>query len=192
VLRHFSCFCRDHGSRSAAQSTKEAAQKVESLVVKSAQKQRGRDGAGRTQPKHLSVPDLAQEEAEAPTPELSHTMGRKKVALAFYGLTRSLQYTIDSIRENVMDKLTAAGYDYDVYLHTYDLAGLQNARSGESDRLNTTEWQLLDPDYVEVTNQVRNAHPRLHQPQCPCTTSGRIVQQCSICMRVRLVAACTL
>lgn len=78
----------------------------------------------------------------------------KRVALAFYGLTRSLKYTIDSIMLNVMDQLTQAGYEYDVYLHTYDLKSLNNIRSGETGALNTTEWKLLSPDYVQIDNQV--------------------------------------
>jgi hypothetical protein len=81
----------------------------------------------------------------------------KRVALAFYGLTRSLQYTVDSIKENVMDKLTAAGYKYDVYLHTYDLNNIENLRSGEANRLNTSEWTLLKPDHYRITSQVRES-----------------------------------
>lgn len=79
----------------------------------------------------------------------------KRVALAFYGLTRSLHYTIDSIRDNIFAPLKEAGYEYDVFLHTYDLARLEGRRSRESAVLNTTEWRLLQPDYVEVANQVR-------------------------------------
>jgi hypothetical protein len=55
-----------------------------------------------------------------------------------------------------MDQLTNAGYDYDVYLHTYDLKSLSNMRSGETGELNTTEWKLLSPDYVQVDSQVLN------------------------------------
>lgn len=80
--------------------------------------------------------------------------GSKRIALAFYGLTRSLKYTIDSIQLNVMDQLKQAGYEYDVYLHTYDLKSLSNIRSGEAGELNTTEWKLLAPDYVQIDDQV--------------------------------------
>jgi hypothetical protein len=80
--------------------------------------------------------------------------GSKRVALAFYGLTRSLKYTVDSIKLNVMDQLANAGYEYDVYLHTYDLKSLSNMRSGETGELNTTEWTLLSPDFVKIDDQV--------------------------------------
>lgn len=91
----------------------------------------------------------------------THSCSRKtkRVALAFYGLTRSLSYTIDSIRSNIMRPLTEAGYTYDVYLHTYDLQNLANERSGEANPLNTTEWKLLKPDFHKITSQVR-------QPGC--------------------------
>lgn len=87
--------------------------------------------------------------------------GSKRVALAFYGLTRSLKFTIDSIKVNVMDQLTQAGYEYDVYLHTYDLKSLNNIRSGETGDLNTTEWKLLSPDYVQIDDQVGLCTPAL-------------------------------
>jgi hypothetical protein len=78
----------------------------------------------------------------------------KHVALAFYGLTRSLRYTIESIRSNIFAPLTESGYTYDVYLHTYDLERLVNQRSKESGFLNTTEWTLLNPDFHRITDQV--------------------------------------
>ena len=78
----------------------------------------------------------------------------KRVALAFYGLTRSLQYTIQSIREQVFDKLSDAGYEFHVYLHTYDLTKLDKSRSGEATVLNKTEWRLLNADFHKITQQV--------------------------------------
>jgi hypothetical protein len=76
------------------------------------------------------------------------------VALAFYGLTRSLRYTINSIQQNIFNPLKESGYTYDVYLHTYNLEHLANQRSGEASSLNTTEWMLLRPDFYQVTSQV--------------------------------------
>jgi hypothetical protein len=82
----------------------------------------------------------------------------KHVALAFYGLTRSLQYTIESIKQNVMAPLSASGYTFDTYLHTYDLLEVTNARSGEAgEKLNTSEWRLLEPTFHKITSQVRIA-----------------------------------
>ena len=133
-------------------------------------------GGGQADPQDQSVIDLAD---PVDTDELTGDSGRgggaaqdaeggnaqaepgececprrtKHVALAFYGLTRSLGYTIDSIRQNIFGPLSEAGYTYDVYLHTYDLQHLANARTGEAAALNTSEWQLLQPDFYKVTRQ---------------------------------------
>lgn len=80
-----------------------------------------------------------------------------KVALAFFGLTRSLKFTIDSIRQNVLAPLDEAAIEYDIYLHSYDLESITNSRSAEiGQSLNTTEWKLLDPDFVSITDQARH------------------------------------
>ena len=136
-----------------------------------------RRGGGQADPQDQSVIDLAD---PVDTDELTGDSGRgggaaheaesgnaqaepgececprrtKHVVLAFYGLTRSLGYTIDSIRQNIFGPLSEAGYTYDVYLHTYDLQHLANARTGEAAALNTSEWQLLQPDFHKVTRQV--------------------------------------
>jgi hypothetical protein len=81
---------------------------------------------------------------------------KKHVALAFYGLSRSLSYTIDSIHENILGPLDKAGYTYDVFLHTYNLRQFNNHRSHESGVLNDTEWTLLEPDFHLVESQVRS------------------------------------
>ena len=110
---------------------------------------------GRSTIAYDAVPDGGGDSSSAGSKALqSGRTGTKRVALAFYGLTRSLKYTIDSIKLNVMDQLKEAGYEYDVYLHTYDLKSLSNIRSGETGALNTTEWKLLTPDYVQIDDQV--------------------------------------
>lgn len=47
----------------------------------------------------------------------------KRVAILFYGLTRCLHKTIDSIRTNVFNVLKENGYEYDVFIHTYKIHG---------------------------------------------------------------------
>ena len=44
-----------------------------------------------------------------------------KVCICFFGLTRSLRYTIDSINKNILKILEDNNIKYDIYLHTYDL-----------------------------------------------------------------------
>ena len=85
---------------------------------------------------------------------ISHFTNRKpKVAVCFYGLTRSLKYTIDSIKTNILKKLDDAGIDYDIILHTYDLQHLKLIRSGENSKLDVNEWKLLNPKYHQIDNQ---------------------------------------
>lgn len=88
------------------------------------------------------------------TADTSSKPKAKRVAIAFYGLTRSLKYTIQSIRENIFEKLTEVGFEYHVYVHTYSLDRIESTRSGESASLNKTEWTLLDADFHKITNQV--------------------------------------
>lgn len=78
----------------------------------------------------------------------------RRVALCFFGLTRSLTLTIESIQTNLINVIQDAGYEVDVYLHTYsDVDRLRNPRSGEDVALNSTEWKLLDPVATSFTSQ---------------------------------------
>ena len=78
-----------------------------------------------------------------------------KIALCFWGLTRSLKYTIESIKKYIFEPLKKAGIEYDIYLHTYYLEGLYcNEFGKEYDiKLDVNEYKLLNPDYVKIDNQ---------------------------------------
>ena len=77
-----------------------------------------------------------------------------KIAICFFGLTRSLQHTISSIQSKIFDVLTKHHIDYDVFLHTYDLKYLTNKRSNEFHcSLDINEWKLLNPISYSITNQ---------------------------------------
>lgn len=75
-----------------------------------------------------------------------------KVALVFWGLTRSLKYTIKSIEKFVFDPLRAHDIEYVVFLHTYVVKGTYtNTRAHERNvRLDPEEYRLLNPDFVQV------------------------------------------
>ena len=78
----------------------------------------------------------------------------KKVALCFFGLTRSLKYTINSIQKNILDVLKDNDIEYTIYLHTYDLEKLDLKRSQENNcKLDIHEYKLLKPDYIQITHQ---------------------------------------
>ena len=78
----------------------------------------------------------------------------KKVAICFFGLTRSLKQTYSSIDKYIFNVLKLHHIKYDVYLHTYNLPQLTNQRSGEYNCvLDTEEWKLLNPFAYKITDQ---------------------------------------
>ena len=85
--------------------------------------------------------------------ETFKTTNDLKIGICFYGLTRSLEYTIDSINSNIFDVLKDNNIEYDVYLHTYDLDKIHNPRTGEYDNLNKEEYKLLNPYKYKKDNQ---------------------------------------
>lgn len=76
------------------------------------------------------------------------------IAICFFGLTRSLNNTIDSIQKNILDVLTENNIKYTKFIHTYDLSVLTNKRSKEFNCiLNTDEYKLLNCENISITNQ---------------------------------------
>jgi hypothetical protein len=78
-----------------------------------------------------------------------------KIALCFFGLTRSLKYTIESIKENILKPLEDAKIDFDIYLHTYYFNGHYNNSHGNEKniKLNFDEYKLLNPKFFKIQNQ---------------------------------------
>jgi len=76
-----------------------------------------------------------------------------RVAVCFFGLTRSLKHTINSINKNILNPLKNSNIDYDIILHTYDLKYLKLKRSRENNKLDTNEWKLLKPIKSQIDNQ---------------------------------------
>jgi len=78
-----------------------------------------------------------------------------KIALLFWGLTRSLKYTINSIKTNIFKPLIDSNIDYDIFLHTFYFDGLfTNKRTNEFNiKLDFEEYKLLNPNYYLIENQ---------------------------------------
>lgn len=70
---------------------------------------------------------------------------RPGIAVCFFGITRSLRYTLPSITANVLDPLRRLG-DVRVYAHFFEQAEIDNPRSGEKGALDATEYRLLQAD----------------------------------------------
>lgn len=78
-----------------------------------------------------------------------------KVALAFWGLTRSLKHTIDSINNKIIKQFKENGIQYKIFIHTWIVNSLySNSRSKENNIiLDNSEYNLLNPDYIETHDQ---------------------------------------
>ena len=78
-----------------------------------------------------------------------------KVAIGFYGITRSLKYTIESINSSIFDFFKENDIEYDVFMHTYLLNSYENKRANEkkTDIIDNEEHKLLSPKYLKIDNQ---------------------------------------
>lgn len=82
-----------------------------------------------------------------------------RVALAFWGITRSLKYTIESIKEHIFKPLQMENIEYKIFMHTYRMNEIYtNIRAKEKNiRLNNEEYKLLNPDVFIIDNQMEVA-----------------------------------
>ena len=78
-----------------------------------------------------------------------------KIAIGFFGITRSLKYTIDSIEENIFNVFKENNIEYDIFMHTYFLKSYQNKRAKEekTDKIDNEEYKLLFPKYLTIDDQ---------------------------------------
>ena len=78
-----------------------------------------------------------------------------KVALCFFGITRSLKFTIQSIEENIFNEFKNHDIDFDVIMHTYEInSTYRNTRTKEvCENVDNDEYKLLNPKYVKIEDQ---------------------------------------
>lgn len=77
-----------------------------------------------------------------------------KIALCFFGITRSLKYNIKSIEKKIFDELKREKIDFEIYLHTYKHNNYVNKRTEENcDNVDNEEYNLLNPKYLQIDNQ---------------------------------------
>ena len=94
----------------------------------------------------------------------------RRIALCFFGLTRSLKFTLSSIKKNILDPLSKDNIEYDIFLHTYKVKKpYTNPRAGETRiHLNSNEYKLLKPDHFliedkeEVSKEIQLEKYRTH------------------------------
>jgi len=77
------------------------------------------------------------------------------IAICFYGLCRSTNYTIESINKCIFEALKNLHFNYDVYLHTYKLSTpYTNLRNSEENiMLDNDLYKLLNPNVYKIDDQ---------------------------------------
>jgi hypothetical protein len=72
-----------------------------------------------------------------------------KVAICFFGITRSLTHTHASIEKNVLAPARSLATPK-IYAHFFRQQALDNPRSGEKGRMNGEEYRLLNSDWLRL------------------------------------------
>jgi hypothetical protein len=72
-----------------------------------------------------------------------------KVAICFFGITRSLSHTISSIECNVLDPARKLG-NVSIYSHFFLQKNIINPRSGEQGQNKLDEHRLLPSDWIQL------------------------------------------
>jgi hypothetical protein len=79
-----------------------------------------------------------------------------KVAILFFGLTRTLEKSIDSIKTNLFDPLDEKSIQYDIFIHTYKIFGEYKnmwSRENTNNYNNEDVERLLNPKYFLFDDQ---------------------------------------
>lgn len=128
-------------SRPASSPAEEPVEEVHTEVVTS---------AGSTAEPLYTVADVIMRSWKAnATASAAQDDSAPRVALCFFGLSRSLKFTLPSIQANIIQPLRDSGYRPTVFLHTYDDSSLDE----QSKQTQADEWKLLDPFLSVVTSQ---------------------------------------
>jgi hypothetical protein len=83
-------------------------------------------------------------------------MENKKVAILFFGLTRTLEQTITSIKNNLFKPLSDNLIHYDIFIHTYKIVGPYHniwSREHTNNYKNEDVEKLLNPKFYIFDNQ---------------------------------------
>jgi hypothetical protein len=84
------------------------------------------------------------------TDRLGGTRGTApRIAICFFGITRSLRFTFPSIRDNVLAPARAAG-ETRVFAHLYRQSRVESIRTGEAVDIDPEEYRLLGADEVQL------------------------------------------
>ncbi|PHS59381.1 MAG: hypothetical protein COB03_02850 [Alteromonas sp.] len=76
-------------------------------------------------------------------------MENKRIAVCFFGITRSLKHTLQNINTHVVNPARKLG-EVRLYAHFFDQRCIVNPRSGECCKLDENEYKLLNLDQVTI------------------------------------------
>jgi len=76
-------------------------------------------------------------------------MTKPRIAVCFFGITRSLGYTVRTIDRQILRPISTIG-EHKVFCHFFDQDSIVNERSGERGILKRDEHKLLSPDWLEL------------------------------------------
>ena len=101
----------------------------------------------------LNIPHLTNKDFGITVPtvmlseiEKQNYFPQKRVAIGFYGITRSLKHTFRSICQNIFKPFEDNGIIYDTFIHSYNLSTYNNVRAKEySTDMDNNEYELLNP-----------------------------------------------
>ena len=71
-----------------------------------------------------------------------------KIGVCFFGITRSVSHTIGNIEKNIYQPLEKLGAEVKKFAHFFELEQIENARSGETGKIDLNEADLLRLDDV--------------------------------------------
>lgn len=72
-----------------------------------------------------------------------------RIAIGFFGITRSLKWTLSSIQKNIIEPASNLG-DVRLFAHLYQQEYVLNPRSGEDHPMDPNEHQLLECDEIKL------------------------------------------
>lgn len=82
---------------------------------------------------------------------------KPKIAICFFGITRSLSITHHSIRQNAIDPAKRLA-EVEILCHFFNQKEIANSRTGEYGRLQEDEYRLLNPDQLALSDPLDLQH----------------------------------
>lgn len=80
---------------------------------------------------------------------VTNTKSTPRIAIGFFGLARSLNWTLPSIQQQITEPAALLG-ETRLFAHLYQQSHISNPRSGENDALNPDDHKLLNCNEIQL------------------------------------------